>query len=159
MRARRPARGAMDSFLEEEEETTMTKKKAAAGSALLPALHLPFLPPQLYQPGKGAAARRLPALRLPPRSGLEGGTPPSAPAVPGGGEAGPPPASLPSRFAVGLPPGRRLGFPVAAVPLPASLRRPPPPPAACEALEGGVFAARKIRADEVADNKRRSGGR
>ncbi|XP_063184316.1 TATA box-binding protein-associated factor RNA polymerase I subunit A [Chroicocephalus ridibundus] len=43
----------MDGFLEEEEEeaaVAATKKKAAVGSALLPALHLPFLPPHLYQP-------------------------------------------------------------------------------------------------------------
>lgn len=117
----------MDSFLEEEEETTMTTtKKKAAGSALLPALHLPFLPPQLYQPGKGAAARRLPALRLPPRSGPEGGTPPSVPAVLGASEAGPPPASLPSRFAVGLPPGEAVGVPGGRSAAP-GLPSPPPP--------------------------------
>jgi len=49
----------MDSFLEEETEDEAAAKRslaAQAGSALLPALHLPFLPPHLYRPGKGGAA-------------------------------------------------------------------------------------------------------
>uniref|UniRef100_A0A6G1RY68 TATA-box binding protein associated factor, RNA polymerase I subunit A n=1 Tax=Hypotaenidia okinawae TaxID=2861861 RepID=A0A6G1RY68_9GRUI len=43
----------MDSFLEEEEEATAAVAKTPAvqaGSGMLPALHLPFLPPHLYQP-------------------------------------------------------------------------------------------------------------
>ncbi|XP_075003258.1 TATA box-binding protein-associated factor RNA polymerase I subunit A isoform X2 [Calonectris borealis] len=40
----------MDSFLEEEEEAVAKSPAAQAGSALLPALHLPFLPPHLYRP-------------------------------------------------------------------------------------------------------------
>lgn len=109
----------MDGFLEEEEEeaaVAATKKKAAVGSALLPALHLPFLPPHLYQPGKGGAAPS-------PRCRHEGGRPPSAPALPPAGEA----ASVPRRLTVGSPP-RREGSGRPRCP-----QRCPRPPSACPA--------------------------
>lgn len=156
----------MDSFLEEEaaEMAAVLKSPAAqAGSALLPTLHLPFLPSHLYRPGKGGGSRRrarsprLPLVpALPPR--LPALRRPSSPApalCPRCGR----PAPLPARFSRRPPAEEAVGAPGAlgAAPGPRSLRRVGGPPA--RQLEGGVYATRKTRADEVTDNKKHCGCR
>lgn len=101
---------------EEEEERAAKSPAAQAGSALLPALHLPFLPPHLYQPGKGelAGGGGGPGGSRLSSSSREGAVPlfvhPCAA-----------PAPLPSRVAIHLPPRRCLGFPVPSALLPAPL--------------------------------------
>lgn len=147
----------MDSFLEEEEAVAAAAAAAKSpagqvGSALLPALHLPFLPPHLYQPGKGGAARprpwRLPRVpALPPR--LPVLRRPSSPLPALRGERRPLPPLCPAPVSLACPrpsPRRRLGFPVPSVVL---LRRAGSSAclAACEALGGGLYAAGKIRAE------------